>query len=225
VLLAQAVASRLAAQASSGVDDPDDPYGGIGANGAVQADNVVSADLLSGQNVTVSTGPLVTGVLASAAIPGVLPPVLREGRYLIDGGVAHQTGVTQAVGLGATLIYVLPAGTPCALPAPPASAIGTAVHALTLLIEQRLAREVAELAGAATIKVLPPLCPLRTSAADFAHGADPIDRARQSSLDWIATGNIDLPAPEQFLATHRHRSPAPVTERRTTTSVVATRSG
>ena len=187
--------------------------------------HLVTADLISGQNVTISTGPLATAVLASAAIPGIFPPVLREGRYLSDGGVAHHTGVAQAVDLGATLIYVLPAGTPCALLAPPSSAIGMALHALTLLIEQRLAREVAELAGAATIKVLPPLCPLRTSAADFSHGAELIDRARQASLDWIATGDINLPAPERFLATHRHRSTAPITERCTTTSVGATRSG
>jgi len=175
--------------------------------------HLVTADLLSGQTVTVSTGPLVTGVLASAAIPGIFPPVARQGRYLIDGGVARHTGVAQAVDLGASLIYVLPAGSPCALPAPPSSAIGTALHALTLLIEQRLAREVADLAGAATLKVLPPLCPLSTSAADFTHGAALIDRARQASLDWIANGNINLPAPERFLATHRHRSAAPVTER------------
>jgi NTE family protein len=166
--------------------------------------HLVTADLLSGLNVTLSTGPLVTGVLASAAIPGIFPPVAREGGYLIDGGVAHRTGVAEAVDLGATMVYVLPAGSPCALPAPPSSAIGTALHALTLLIEQRVARDVADLAGAVTIKVLPPLCPLRTSAADFTHGADLIARSHRASLEWIASGDIDLPAPERFLAPHRH---------------------
>jgi NTE family protein len=167
--------------------------------------HLVTADLLSGETVTLSTGPLVPAVMASAAIPGVFPPVARDGRYLVDGGVAHHTGVSEAVDLGATTIYVLPAGTPCALPAPPGSAIGTALHALTLLIEQRVARDIAHLAGAATIKVLPPLCPLRTSAADFSHGADLIARSRRASLGWIASGNVDLPAPERFLAVHSHR--------------------
>lgn len=167
--------------------------------------HLVTADLLSGQTVTLSTGPLVDAVLASAAIPGVFPPVARDGRYLIDGGVAHHTGVTEAVNLGATTIYILPAGTACALPAPPGSAIGTALHALTLLIEQRVARDVAHLAEAAVIKVLPPLCPLRISAADFTHGADLMARSRKASLDWIASGNIDLPAPERFLRVHSHQ--------------------
>ena len=125
-----------------------------------------------------------------------------------DGGVAEHTGIAEAVGLGATTIYVLPAGAPCALPAPPSSAIGTALHALTLLIEQRLAREVASFADAATVKVLPPLCPLRVSAADFTHGAELVDRARRASEDWIAGGDIDLPEPERFLANHHHRSAA-----------------
>lgn len=167
--------------------------------------HLVAADLLSGQAVTLSDGPLVPAVLASAAIPGVFPPVTREGRYLVDGGIADRTGVAAAIELGATDVYVLPAGSPCALAAPPASAIGTALHALTLLIEQRLFREVAALAGAATIKVMPSLCPLTTSAMDFTQGAQLIARSRRRSTYWIANGDIDLPGPERFLAPHGHR--------------------
>jgi NTE family protein len=168
--------------------------------------HLVTADLLSGQTVTVSTGPLVRGVLASAAVPGVFPPVTINGRHLVDGGVAEHTGIAQAVGLGATVIYVLTAGSPCALPTPPSSAIGTAVQALTLLIEQRLAREISDLAGTASIKVLPPLCPLSTSAIDFSRGAELIARGRQASLEWMIRGGLDLSEPERFLALHRHHT-------------------
>lgn len=169
--------------------------------------HLVAADVLSGRNVTISTGSLVTAVLASAAIPGLLPPVLHGGRYLVDGGVASHTGVTQAVQLGADLVYVLPAGTPCALPAPPRSAVGMAMHAVSLLIQRRLTQEVGEVvaSGSATVKVLPPLCPLRISAADFSHGAELVDRGRRTSLAWIADGDIDRPDPQRFLGTHHHR--------------------
>jgi len=170
--------------------------------------HLVAADLLSGQNVMIAAGSLVTGVLASAAIPGVFPPVRRDGRYLIDGGVAHRTGVAEALDLGATLVYVLPTGAACALPAPPSSALGTAVHALTLLIEQRLARDIAACAPAATIRVLPPLCPLRTSPVDFTRGAELINRSRRASTEWIENGAIDLPQPERFLANHGHHPAA-----------------
>jgi NTE family protein len=170
--------------------------------------HLVAADLLSGQNVTLSTGPLVSGVLASAAVPGILPPVLRDQRHLIDGGVAHHTGVSEALELGATSVYVLPTGAACALPSPPSSALGTALHALTLLIEQRLARDVALCAAAATIRVLPPLCPLRTSPVDFTRGAELIARSRRASADWIDSGAVELPRPERFLANHAHRGAA-----------------
>lgn len=83
--------------------------------------HLVTAELLTGQNVRLSDGSLVTGVLASAAIPGIFPPITHSGRYLIDGGVAPRTGVAEAFDLGATVIYVLPAGTSCALPTPPSS--------------------------------------------------------------------------------------------------------
>jgi NTE family protein len=175
--------------------------------------HLVTADLLSGQSVRISGGPLVTALLASAAIPGIFPPVARNGLFLIDGGIAHRTGVAEALDLGATAIYVLSAGTACALPAPPSSAIGTALHALTLLIQQRLAREVAEFATAATVKVLPPLCPLRISATNFSHGDQLINRARTTAQEWIAHGNIDLPAPERFLSAHRHGRTAARAER------------
>ena len=168
--------------------------------------HLVAADLLSGHDVLISTGDPVDGVLASAAIPGLLPPVERAGRHLVDGSVALHAGVTQAVDLGATLVYVLPTGAPCALPGPPRTAVGVALHSLTLLIAQRLINEIAGPGGAATIKILPPLCPLAVSAADFRHAAQLIARARRSSQEWISSGNIDLPAPERFLSLHHHRA-------------------
>jgi NTE family protein len=169
--------------------------------------HLVATDLLSGEEVLVSDGSIVDAVLASAAIPGVFPPVAVAGRHLVDGGVAHHTAVGQAVELGASEIYVLPAGYPCALACPPQSALGVAIQALTLLIEQRLIAEVARYGGAATVKVLPPLCPLRISAADFSHGAELVNRGRRASATWLDEGGVDLPQPERFLSLHHHPIP------------------
>lgn len=169
--------------------------------------HLVAADLVSGETVTVSTGSLATGVLASAAIPGVFPPVLVDGRYLVDGGVARGTGVTEAFALGATTVWVLPTGAACALSAPPSSALGTALHALTLLIERRLAQDVATCPMTATVRALPPLCPLRTSPVDFTRGAELAARARRASDDWLDSGAADQLRPERFLANHAHPPP------------------
>ena len=48
---------------------------------------VVAADLVSGAAVSLTRGPIVEAVRASIAIPGVFPPVRRDGMILIDGGV------------------------------------------------------------------------------------------------------------------------------------------
>jgi pimeloyl-ACP methyl ester carboxylesterase len=50
VLLAYAVASRLAGQASAGIGDANDPYGGLGANGAVATDRVIKDVLADAQH-------------------------------------------------------------------------------------------------------------------------------------------------------------------------------
>lgn len=164
----------------------------------------VAADLMTGRGVLISTGGLTNGVLASCAIPGLLPPVEHDGAQLVDGSLAREAGITQALHLGASVIYVLPTGAPCALPRAPRSAIGVALHSLTLLINQRLIHEIAALDAETPINLLPPLCPLAVSAADFSQANELITRARQSSLEWIDSGSTELPHPEQFLAPHHH---------------------
>jgi NTE family protein len=49
-------------------------------------------------------------ILASSALPGVLPPVEVEGRHYIDGGVVNSIPVSRAIELGADEIYVLHVG-------------------------------------------------------------------------------------------------------------------
>ena len=95
--------------------------------------HVVAVDVISGEELLLSRGPVVEAILASAAIPAVLPPVEWEGRMLIDGGVANNTPISQAVALGASRIYVLPSGHACSLEKPPTSALGMALHAVGLL--------------------------------------------------------------------------------------------
>ena len=126
--------------------------------------HLVTTDLMSGEEVLLSEGDVLSAVLASSAIPAVLPPVRRDGRTLVDGGLADHAAISQAVALGADRIYVLPAGYACALPVPPTRPLGVAVQALNLLIQRRLITDVALYAVRVDLCVLPPLCPLRVSS-------------------------------------------------------------
>lgn len=173
--------------------------------------HVVATDIRSGEEVLLSTGDAVTAVLASAAIPGVFPVVEREGLPLVDGGVADNAAVSQAVALGADRVVVLPGGFACALARPPSTALATALHALTLLIEQRLVVEVAHLSGSVAIEVIPPLCPLSVAAVDFSHTAEIIERARRATEGWLDAGGPSRPHQERYLSLHHHgghRAPA-----------------
>jgi NTE family protein len=74
-----------------------------------------------------------------------------------------------------------------------------------MLIEQRLILEVAAFPGHAELKVLPPLCPLAVSSADFGHAGELIERAHGATGHWLDSGGPALPAPERFLSLHHHR--------------------
>lgn len=69
--------------------------------------HVVAAELQTGEEKWFSSGPIVDVVLASTAMPGLLPPVTIHGISYIDGGVANNIPVSRAVELGARRIYVL----------------------------------------------------------------------------------------------------------------------
>ena len=56
------------------------------------------------------TGSLADVVLASCAVPGILPPVPIDGEHFIDGGIVNSIPVSRAVALGARRIYVLQVG-------------------------------------------------------------------------------------------------------------------
>lgn len=175
--------------------------------------HVVATDVLSGTEALLSTGRAADAVMASAAIPGVFPPVEIGGTVLFDGGVADNTPVSQAVALGADRIIVLPAGVACALADPPRTALSTAVHAITLLIEQRLVHDVATWQSHADIVVIPPLCPLSVASVDFRHTAELLDRAHRSTHQWLDAGGATRDRPERFLSLHRHAGTSPPASR------------
>ena len=69
-----------------------------------------------------SAGPVVPAVMASCAVPGLLPPVEVGGVHYFDGGLVDSIPVGRALTLGADTIYVLQVGrieSPLAVPRRP----------------------------------------------------------------------------------------------------------
>ena len=165
--------------------------------------HVVVTDVLTGAGVLLSSGPAEDSILTSAAIPGVLPPVSLDGRVYMDGGVVNNSPISHAVELGADTVWVFATGYSCALQEPRRSALGMALHATTLIVQQRMLLDLVRYAGVIDLRVIPPLCPVAVSPTDFSQARDLITRSYALDADWLKQGPVD-PATMLSQAAHRH---------------------
>ncbi|MEU8079945.1 patatin-like phospholipase family protein [Catellatospora citrea] len=169
--------------------------------------HVVATDVLNGRDVVLCTGDSTEAILASIAIPGILPPVNIEGRDLIDGGVVNNTPISHAVDLGADVIWVVTTGYSCKLETLPRSALGMALHAASLAIHQRLAIDVQHYEPQVDLRVVPPLCPITIAPTDFSRSAELFDRAHAVTRDWLAAWT---PQMRQERLLQPHDPPIPI---------------
>lgn len=148
--------------------------------------HVVATDFSTGRPVVLSTGDAIEALLASAAIPGVFPPVEINGRLLVDGGLAANTPVSQAIDLGADVVYLLPtvSDTPGAKAK---SAAGVAFQSMAHLLGNASLSEIRVNASRCTLYVVPPPPSIGVSPFDFRHSRELMDRARDTTQAWLAS--------------------------------------
>ncbi|GAC1371221.1 MAG: patatin-like phospholipase family protein [Actinomycetota bacterium] len=124
-----------------------------------------------------SEGPLVGPILASAAVPGLLPVVEVAGEHFMDGGIVNSIPIARALALGATEMYVLHVGRieqPLELPR-------NLYQALTVAFElsrrHRFAHDMAHLPAGLAAHVLPSGDPPAGGAAGLRNwGFDEVDQ-------------------------------------------------
>ncbi len=100
-------------------------------------------------------GPLVDAVLASASVPGLLPPYEIDGEHFLDGGIVNSIPVGRAVQLGATNVYVLQVGRVERPLAPPSRPWEVGLVAFEIARRHRFAGDMAALPEGVTVHVLP----------------------------------------------------------------------
>jgi NTE family protein len=140
-----------------------------------------------------SEGPLVEAILASAAVPGVLPPVEIGGEHFLDGGIVNSIPISRAVELGAKEIYVLQVGRIEQPLIPPRTPIQVALVAFEIARRHRFARDLATLPKGVVAHVLPTGQPKRPARADlsqlnyrdFKAVARRIDHAHKASVAYL----------------------------------------
>lgn len=166
--------------------------------------HIVTTDIVSGDSVVLSEGPVDQAIVASTAIPGAFAPVRYKDFYLADGAISSNTPVRVAVAKGARRLIILPTGYACAMHKPPSGAVASALHALTLLIARQLVGELEGLGPGIDYFVVPPLCPLVGSPYDFSRTADHITRAIGSTDAWLAQGGLKQCGIPDEMRPHSH---------------------
>src|SRR5262249_27534736 len=113
-------------------------------------------------------GPLVDAILASSAVPGILPPVEIGGEHFIDGGIVNSIPVDRPIALGADEIYVLPAGRIEQPLEAPRSLRDVGFVAFEIARRHRFVRELAAVPEGVTVHLLPTGDPSPPSFNDLA---------------------------------------------------------
>lgn len=124
----------------------------------------VTLDLGTGRPRVLDHGSLLPALLASAAIPGLFPPVTVEGNVLVDGGSVANVPISQALDRGARSLVVLD----CAVPSPDSDTdnVGEIIARVTS-IQQRIQVETVLPAATAQVPVLYLAGPPARHAAPF----------------------------------------------------------
>ena len=67
----------------------------------------VAVDMLTQEVVEFSKGKLVDAIVASSSIPAIFPPVIMDGKRLIDGGVLERVPAMRVKKLGADVVVAV----------------------------------------------------------------------------------------------------------------------
>jgi NTE family protein len=153
----------------------------------------VASSIERASAVWFTSGPIVPAVLASCAVPGLLPPVRIDGEHYFDGGLVDSIPVGHAVALGARTVYVLQVGrieTPLTAPKRPWE---VGLIAFEIARRHRFHEEMSAIPSGITVHVLPTggtrksadLSQLRYR--DKAMVQESIERAYQASAKYLAS--------------------------------------
>ena len=141
---------------------------------------IVVTDAMLGRPKALTRGQLGPLLQASAALPGIFPPVQVDGCFYIDGGVTANVPIRQAIDLGARGVVVLDAN-PRTMPGTiPDSFTGSLLHASMIMLRNQRADADDELKGRLPILHLPQPTPPEQSSFDFGQ-ADELMSAGYSS--------------------------------------------
>ncbi len=151
---------------------------------------VTATDAVTGEGVILTTGEIEDALAASSAIPGLLPPVRIDGRWLIDGSLAANHPVLEAQLLGADEVYVITTTT-APRDRPPRGAIAVAMNSVSLVTARVEKRQLAEAERHAAqtgrrVHLVPSSRPEAPGPFDFRRSAELSHSSYRRTAAWLA---------------------------------------
>jgi NTE family protein len=128
----------------------------------------VATDLASGDPVVMQSGDLASAMRASLSAPGLFVPVEREGRVLVDGGIANNLPVDVARAMGVDVLIVVDVGAPLFARDRLGSATAISNQMLSILIRRDATRQLATLTPSDVL-----ISPVMGNASSFDFGIVP----------------------------------------------------
>jgi NTE family protein len=154
----------------------------------------VATDVAAAREVWFTTGRMVEPILASSALPGILPAVEIDGVRYLDGAIVNDVPISRAVALGATTIYVLHCGTIDRPRPEPKRPLDVVVQAYWIARRHRFKRDLESLPPGVEAIVLPTGDTPSLRYNDFTRSAELI-RASHTAAEQFLARDVDEEAP------------------------------
>lgn len=116
---------------------------------------VAAASIEKAEEHWFTEGRVIEAVMASASVPGALPPTEIDGEHFVDGGIVSSIPLGEAVRRGADEIYVLQVGRIDEPLTAPKNAVDVAKVAFEISRRHRFARELRDVPDGIAVHVLP----------------------------------------------------------------------
>jgi NTE family protein len=154
---------------------------------------VVVTDVETAEPVLIRTGELQPALLASAAIPGIYPPVSHEGKLLYDGGLVSNVPMRQALAMGAKSLVVLDCAFPGKLPGPPQTFAEVMMFTAMISMRNQAVLEAPVAAAEVPVVYLPGPAPIRLSPLDFSRTEELSEQAFAAARTFLSEITVDGP--------------------------------
>jgi NTE family protein len=174
---------------------------------------LIATDIGTGGRVAMRSGSLTSAMRGSMSVPGVMAPIVREGRKLVDGGLVDNVPIQEVRDrCGAEAVIAINVGSPLLEPKDVGGLISVVGQMVNLLTEQNVARSLA-LLGTRDVYMRPELGDI--TAASFERQLDAAAIGRKTAeASAESLRRYSVPAAEYELWRNRLRQSTRLAEGR-----------